>query len=223
MAHEGERATDPQFLTDATRDSYDRVAARYATEIASELAGKPFDRAFLDRFADAVRELGRVVEVGCGPAHVAAYLATRRVDVSGLDLSAQMVREAQRMFPGLEVEVGDMLDLPFGDGSLGGVVAFYSIIHFHDGQLARAFSEMARVLMPGGMLALAFHIGDQVIHRTEWWGQGISLDARFLPTAHVAALVRDAGLDLTESTERDPYPPDVEYQSRRAYLVARRP
>src|SRR4051794_17712174 len=149
--------TDAGFRPEDTRRTYDRVARRYADEIASELGAKPFDRAFLDDFASAVFGLGHVVELGCGPAHVAAYLATRGVSVSGLDLSQNMVEQAGRLFPGLDVVVGDMLDLPFDDGSLGGVVAFYSIIHFHDGQLARAFSEMARALVRGGLVAVAFH------------------------------------------------------------------
>jgi SAM-dependent methyltransferase len=217
-----EAADLASFRQDDTRATYDRVARRYADEIASELGAKPFDRAFLDDFAGAVQGLGHVVELGCGPAHVAAYLATRGVPVSGLDLSPQMVEQAGRLFPGLEVVVGDMLDLPFDDGSLGGVVAFYSIIHFHDGQLARAFSEMARALGRGGLVALAFHVGDVVVHRTEWWGESVALDARHLPTDHVAALLREQGLEVTSSTEREPYAPEVEYQSRRAYLVAKR-
>jgi len=102
------------------------------------------------------------------------------------------------------------------------VVAFYSIIHFHDGQLARAFSEMARALVRGGLVAVAFHVGDEVLHRTEWWGEQVALDARYLPTEHVAELLREQGFEVTSSAERDPYAPDVEYQSRRAYLVARR-
>ncbi len=210
------------FRLDDTRQTYDRVARRYADEIATELGAKPFDRAFLDDYANAVRSLGRVVELGCGPAHVAAYLATRGVTVSGLDLSPNMVEQAGRLFPGLEVVVGDMLDLPFDDRSLCGVVAFYSIIHFHDGQLARAFSEMARTLIPGGLAALAFHVGDDVLHRTEWWGEAIVLDARYLPTEHVAGLLREQGFEVTRSSEREPYPPAIEYQSRRAYLIARR-
>lgn len=212
-----------EFRLEDTRESYDSVAREYADRIASELDGKPFDRDFLDRFAEAVRELGPVVELGSGPAHVAAYLAGRGIRISGLDLSPAMVAQAHRLFPRLEVVIGDMLDLPFEDGSLGGVIAFYSIVHFHDGQLALAFSEMARALMPGGLAAFAFHIGDEVLHRDEWWTHPVTLDFRMLPTEHVVELLRDAGLDVTSTTERAPYHPDVEYQSRRAYLVARRP
>ncbi len=213
----------PPFQPDDTRSAYDTVARRYAEEIAGELEDKPFDRDFLDRFAEAVRGRGRVVELGCGPAHVCAYLAMGGVEVSGLDLSPGMVAEAKRMFPELDVIAGDMLALPFGDAELAGVVSFYSIIHFDDDQLGTAFSEMARVLADGGLAALAFHIGDEVIHREQWWDMPVVLDARFLPTEHVTSLLVKAGLTIESVEERAPYAPEVEYQSRRAYIVARRP
>lgn len=212
----------PRFDRDDTRQSYDRVARRYAEEIAGELANKPFDRAFLDRFADSVRGKGRVVELGCGPAHVAAYLAERGVDVSGLDLSPAMVAEAKRLFPGLDVIAGDMLDLPFENGTLSATIAFYSIIHFDDAQLSGAFAEMARVLVPGGLAAFAFHVGDEVLHREDWWGEPVSVDFRFLKPDHVSTLLEEAGLSVTSAEERPPYAPGIEFQSRRAYLIAER-
>lgn len=198
------------------------MARRYAEEISGELEDKPFDREFLDRFAASVAGPGPVVELGCGPAHVAAYLAARGVAISGLDLSTGMVIEAQRLFPGLEVIAGDMMALPFADASHTGIVAFYSIIHFDDDQLATVFSEMARILDDSGLVAIAFHIGDETVHREQWWDIPVVLDARFLPVDLVTRLLESAGLEMVSSEERGPYKPEVEYQSRRAYIVARR-
>jgi SAM-dependent methyltransferase len=53
--------------------SYDRVAAEYTAQIADELAGKPLDRALLRVFAEQVD--GPIADLGCGPGHVAAFLA----------------------------------------------------------------------------------------------------------------------------------------------------
>jgi SAM-dependent methyltransferase len=207
------------FNENDTRASYDTVARKYADEIANELDNKPFDREFLESFAESVMGLGHVVELGCGPAHVAAYIASRGVDISGLDLSPQMVEQAHRLFPSVKVIVGDMLDLPFADRSLGGVVAFYSIIHFDDAQLATAFSEMARVLRTGGRLALAFHVGDEVVHRDQWWDMPVVLDFRYLEPDLVTRLLGEAGFEIVSSQVRPPYP-EIEYQSRRCYIVA---
>jgi SAM-dependent methyltransferase len=206
-----------------TRATYDTVARRYADEIATELDNKPFDREFLDRFAERVAGQGHVVELGAGPGHVAAYLQQRGVDISALDLSSAMVDEAKRLFPGLQAVVGDMLELPYTNGSLAGVIAFYSIIHFSDEQLQVAFNEMARVIKTGGYVALAFHVGEETVHREQWWDLPVVLDARYLPVDLITRLLAKAGLEVVSVEEREPYAPEVEHQSSRAYIVAREP
>ena len=223
MAEADNFSGDLAFRQEDTRATYDTVARQYADAIAGELDNKPFDREVLDRFAERLAGQGHVVELGAGPAHVAAYLQGRGVDVSALDLSSAMVDEAKRLFPGLQAVVGDMLDLPYANGSLSGLVAFYSIIHFDDKQLQQAFKEMARVLRTGGYVALAFHIGDEVVHREQWWDLPVVLDARFLPVDLVTRLLEKAGLEVVSVEEREPYAPEIEYQSRRAYIVAREP
>jgi SAM-dependent methyltransferase len=211
--------TDPM---DNVRDSYDSVAADYVENVAGELEHKPFDRAYLDRLATELSDKGPVVELGCGPGHVGRYLHDRGVDISGLDLSPGMIDEARRLNLGMQFVVGDMLDLPYADGSLAALVAFYSIIHFDAAQLDQSIREFRRVLRPGGLAAVAFHVGDETLHRTEWWGHAISIDFHLLDPADVTRRAIRAGLTVEQLQERDPIP-DVEYPSRRAYLRLRRP
>ena len=61
----------------------------YAAEIAGELTHKPLDRGLLDAVAELAGG-GPVADVGCGPGHVAAYLAGRGARTVGLDLSPGM-------------------------------------------------------------------------------------------------------------------------------------
>jgi SAM-dependent methyltransferase len=211
-----------EFDPHDTRESYERIAARYAEEIAGELANKPFDQQFLNDFAAAVGG-GRIVELGCGPGQVSGYLATRGARVSGLDLSAQMIDQARLLFPELTFQVGDMLSLPYEDGSLAGTASFYSIVHFDESQTQRALNEMARVLARGGRAALAFHIGTGVIHRDEWFGEPVNVDFSFHEPAVVSAQLEAAGLTVASIHERNPYPPPIEFQTRRCYIVAVKP
>lgn len=113
-----------------------------------------------------------------------------------------------------------MLNLPFSEASLAGVVSFYSIVHFDWEQTERALGEMARVLAPDGRAALAFHIGTDVVHRDEWFGEPVNVDFSFHDPQTVARQLAAAGLVLESSEERDPYPPPIEFQSRRCYIVA---
>ena len=205
-----------------TAAGYDRVAAEYARRIAGELAGKPFDRALLDRFADQTRGRGTVADLGCGPGHIAAYLHARGVEVVGIDLSPGMVEQARRLYPEIGFRQGDMRALDAPDGAFAGAVAFYSIIHLPAAERPATFAELARVLGPGAPLLVAFHVGDHTVHVDQLWDHQVSLDFTFLPTAVVAAELEGAGLAVEEALERDPYAPEVEHQSRRAYLLARR-
>ena len=132
-----------------------------------------------------------------------------------------MVVQAQRLAPGLDFVVGDILAPPYADASLAGVVSFYSIVNFNTEQTQRASAEMARVLEPGGLLALAFHVGRYTIHRDEWFGEPVNIDFSSHEPDVIVGQLADAGLVVNSREERDPYAPAVEYQSRRCYIVAR--
>ena len=199
--------------------SYDEVAAEYARRIADELDHKPFDRDLLDRFAAMFDTDDIVCDVGCGPAHVARYLSQRGVKVMGIDLSPEMVAQARALNPSLEIRQGDMLGLDVPNESWAGIVAFYSIIHIPRANVVRALRELGRCLRPGGRLLMSFHIGDEVVHLEELWEHPVSMDFVFFRSDEMLGYLGDAGFDVEETLERDPYP-DVEYQSRRAYIVA---
>ena len=205
-----------------TQASYDRVADEYVRRIAGELEHKPFDRQVLDRFAERVRDDGEACEVGCGPGHVAAYLHSRGVRICGVDLSPAMVERARRLNPAINFRQGNMMALDAADQSWTGIVAFYSIIHIPRADVVSALRELRRVLRPGGLLLLSFHIGDDTVHLDEWWGETVSVDFVFFQSAEMAGYLTAAGLGVEEISERDPYP-EVEHQSRRSYIFARRP
>jgi SAM-dependent methyltransferase len=202
--------------------SYDLVADEYVRRIFEELQHKPLDRQLLDRFAASVRDLGPACDMGCGPGHIARYLQDHGVEVCGVDLSPAMVERARRLTPGVEFRQGDMMTLDEADGAWAGIAAFYSIIHIPRGDMVQALRELWRVLRSGGILLLAFHIGDDSIHLEEWWGQKVCVDFFFFRSDEVATYLREAGFDIEEIIEREPYP-DIEHQSRRAYIFARRP
>jgi SAM-dependent methyltransferase len=204
------------------KTSYDRVADEYVRRISDELQHKPLDRQLLDRFAASVRDVGPACDMGCGPGHVARYLHEKDVQVCGVDLSPAMVEQARRLTPGVEFRQGDMMALDAPDGAWAGIAAFYSIIHIPREDVVRALSELRRVLRSGGLLLLGFHIGNDTIHLDEWWGQRVCVDFFFFRSDEVAGYLRATGFEIEEIIEREPYP-DVEHQSRRAYIFARRP
>ncbi len=205
------------------RASYDAIADEYARGIADELRHKPADRELLLRFAGALHGRGPIADLGCGPGHVARFLRAAGASVFGLDLSYPMLREARALNAELPLVQGDMTSLGLAGGALAGVAAFYAIVNIPRAQLPAAFREIARVLQPGGLLLLAFHVGDQVLREDELWGRRIAMDFFFFDPREIEPLLEQAGLAVEETLEREPYAPEVEYQSRRAYILARKP
>ena len=203
------------------QDTYDAVAAEYVERFYNELDHKPFDRMWLDRFAELTNGLGRVCDMGCGPGQIARYLQRCGADVFGADLSEEMLRQARRLNPTIEFQRQDMLTLTLPSDSLGGIAAFYAIVHFTLDEAEAAFQEFRRVLVPGGFVLIAFHIGDERVHVEEFLGKRVSVDFAFFQPDDIVQRLESAGLEVQEVTIRYPYK-EIEYPSKRAYILAQK-
>lgn len=187
------RMTEPSYLQD-TRTSYDTVAVSYA-ELVTD--GGPWEAACLDVFAGLVRDVGPVLDAGCGPGRVTGLLRARDLDASGMDLSPGMVQVARRDHPGVRFDIGSMTELDLPDGRLGGVIAWWSIVHLPRDVLPVALAEFHRVLAPGGTCLIGFHVGATSSHKTSGYGgHPVSLEVyRWRPEA-VSELAARVGFVL---------------------------
>jgi len=210
-------------VTPRIRQNYDQLADEYARRIFNELQHKPLDRELLNRFATDVAARGEVCDMGCGPGHVARYLRDAGATVFGLDLSPRMLEKARKLNPDIPFREGNMMALDIPDETLAGIAAFYAIVNFPKESLPAAFAEMERVLQPGGLLLLGFHAGNEIVQPPELWGCPISMDFCFFQPSEIARCLEAAGFAVEAIIEREPYAPEVEYQSRRAYIFARKP
>jgi SAM-dependent methyltransferase len=186
------------WLSD-TRRSYDTDAAGYADKVRGLLAGSPFLRASLTSFAELVHDAGGgpVADVGCGPGYVTRHLNDLGVDAFGIDLSPEMIAIARRDHPDLRFEVGTMTALDLADNSVGGVLAFWSVIHVPDDAVPGVFEQFRRVLRPRGPVLVGFHVGDETRHTTEGYsGRPIDVESHRRRPDQVARWLRGAGFTI---------------------------
>lgn len=209
-------------FVDNIRENYDRLAAEYTNHIYGELQNKPIDCELLRRFTAKTNGKGEVCDMACGPGHIARFLRDSGAAVSGLDLSPKMVEQARKQSPDITFREGNMLALDVPDNSMAGITAMYAYVNIPKESLPRVFSEMFRVLHPGGILLTAFHIGDEEVDVPELWGEKVTMPFFFLDPAQIRRMLEKTGFVIDDVVERGPYP-DIEFQSRRAYVFARKP
>jgi ubiquinone/menaquinone biosynthesis C-methylase UbiE len=188
------------------RSAYDTVAEAYSTVIPDTSFEAPLDMAMVDHFIGHMRgTAGRlVIDVGCGAGRMTSYLSQAGLNVSGVDLSPEMVRVAQQLHPELLFEAGELTDLPAADAAADGLIAWYSIIHSPPAALPMIAREFWRVLRPGGSALIGFHAGSG--HRTidRAYGHDVQLRAELHAPDDVALRFTEQGFVMRAQLVRSP-------------------
>jgi ubiquinone/menaquinone biosynthesis C-methylase UbiE len=172
---------------------FDRRARGYETGATSRWRD-PVQRGTLEAL-----ELGptdRVLDVGCGTGAASRTAAGTAASVVGVDLAPKMIRQARSLAgdePNLRFEVADAERLPFDDGSFSAVLCSNSLHHHPDPP--RSLAEMARVLAPGGRVAVGDACSDLRAARiADWFLRRFEPGhVRLYRSAELAAFVRGAG------------------------------
>jgi SAM-dependent methyltransferase len=186
------------MTSDEVRRSYAARAAEYTALFGDVDRLTLQDRQLIGDWG--ARVSGPVLDVGCGPGHWTAFLGDLGLGVEGVDLVPEFVDGARRRFPGVPFRVGSMLDLGVPGGSLGGILAWFSVIHTPPEQVPEVLAGFARAVRPGGSLLLGVVEGpvlepfDHKVATAWFWPVGTMRDA-----------LASAGFEVTEThTRTDP-------------------
>jgi SAM-dependent methyltransferase len=180
------------------RKAYADRASEYISLFGSVDAANEQDRQLVALWAKSLR--GPVVDVGCGPGHWTAFLTGLGAAAEGIDLVPGFVQDATARFPDTLFRVASFNDLGPREGQLGGILAWYSLIHLGPKDLQSALAEFGRCIAPGGTILIGFFDGTDsqafphVVATAYFWSAG----------AMAARLVR-AGFEVLEvHTRSDP-------------------
>jgi SAM-dependent methyltransferase len=169
-----------------------------------------------------VSEGERVVELGCGTGVPVGEWLAARYEYTGVDASAGMLAEARRSVPDADFIHADMETVTFEAGSLGAVIAFYSINHVPSASHAPLFASIASWLRPGGMFVASLHAGAGGDYfDPNWLGTG-PMEWTGFDRATSLAMIEAAGLEITESEVIDQVEPEGT-AIHNVWLKARKP
>ena len=180
------------------RAAYAERASEYTALLGSMSAVHPADRELVLGWAAGIH--GRVLDAGCGPGHWTHLLQSHGVDTTGVDQVPEFIDRATERFPTVPFRVGRLEALDEADGSLGGILAWYSIIHTPPKDLGPVLGEFARCLAPGGSLLLGFFDGPRV----EAFEHAVITAYRW-PVDALASELASAGFEVAQThTRADP-------------------
>ncbi|MGR3660029.1 MAG: class I SAM-dependent DNA methyltransferase [Paracoccaceae bacterium] len=135
-----------------TLSAYAKNATRYADSAGSENAD-----AALARFLNAVPESGHVLDLGCGPAHMAAQMRDSGLSVEAWDGSAEMVLLAQERYD-IAAKRANFSDLNVQD-TFDGIWASHSLLHASKSEFPAILVACHRALKPKGIFYLSMKLG----------------------------------------------------------------
>jgi SAM-dependent methyltransferase len=202
---------------DYLRSTYDTTASKYEARFLDELRDKPRDRELLATFAKSVGD--PVAEIGCGPGQIGAFVRQRGRRVVGVDISPEMVKLAKVRLDG--ALAADMRSLPLGTDCLGGLLAFYSVIHVRRAELEPVLREFHRVLRPGSRVLFSAHEGKDEVELGEFLEEPVPFAATLFELDEMVRASEAAGLEVTLAERRPPYA--NEGKTVRLYVEAMKP
>jgi len=184
--------TDPAERRRAIRDGYDTIAAGYDRQRTSD----PPEIALLERFADRLEPGVCVLDAGCGGGEPVGTLLAERFDLVGLDFSRAQLDLARDRLPESALVSGDLVSLPFADGSFDAICAAYAVIHVPREQHRDCFEEFRRVLRPGGLLLVTVGTADWTGTNDDWMGFGAAMHWSSPGPERTSELLSVVGFDV---------------------------
>ena len=183
------------MANEASRAAYSRRATEYIELLGSMSSVHPSDLRIVSTWASGVD--GDLIDAGCGPGHWTNFLAQRGSTIRGIDQVPEFVGHAGEAFPGVDFAVGNLDSVDAATGSVGGILSWYSLIHYEPRTIQRPLREFSRALRPGGALLVGFFEGTSV----EEFAHAVTPAYRWSVDAFSAEL-DNAGFDVFESHVR---------------------
>jgi ubiquinone/menaquinone biosynthesis C-methylase UbiE len=177
------------------RAAYSKRAAEYTSLFGEVDEAHKQDQEFIGRWALSLR--GTVIDAGCGPGHWTAFLRSHGADVQGVDLVPSFIEHATTRFPDVPFRLASFSALGVRSGQLGGVLAWYSLIHVAPTDLEPVLVEFGRCISPGGTLLMGFFEGPD----GEPFSHAVTT-AYFLSVEAMAGRLTRAGFDARDVWKR---------------------
>lgn len=182
-------------MTNPIALAYSARAAEYIDLLGTMSAVHSSDRQLVASWAELIE--GDVIDAGCGPGQWTDFLRRCGANARGIDQVAEFVDSAREHYPDSEFQQGSLEALNADSESVGGVLAWYSLIHHEPRAIHVPLGEFHRALRPGGELLIGFFEGPTL----EQFDHAVAPAYRW-PVSVLSEELDAAGFDIIETHTR---------------------
>ncbi|WP_245867714.1 class I SAM-dependent methyltransferase [Sporomusa silvacetica] len=193
-----------QDKTKLTIDAYNKNFAGYADKF---MKYSPYAQHVIE-FAGLLEDDFKVLDIGCGPGNVAKQLcAVRRLEITGIDLSSEMLEIAKVSVPDGIFQLQDFRKARFLSEYFDAVVLSFSIVHLDDDEVNEVLANAVKWLRSDGYLYVSFMEGKQAGFETTSFSLQ-PLYFNYFQEAKIEAFFKANGIDCFRSIRQDYLEPD---------------
>ncbi len=184
--------------TKITIDSYNKTAEEYYRIVTSfEVLPE------LEEFMNFLQPNDKILDLGCGPGHHSRVFSENGFQVTGIDLSKEMINIAKKEVPNVEFIVMDILKLKFKNSSFNGVWASASLLHVQKKLFQKTLKNLYNILSNKGVFYLSLKEGEgEEVIKDERYG-GVDKFYSYFTSDRIESLLKDVGFKLVKTTKRE--------------------
>lgn len=135
-------------LRQKTISDYDKIASHFSQT-------RQFLWPEFKFFKKYLKQNQKILDLGCGNGRLSELILAEKCEYIGMDNSKGQIKEAQKMFPNLDFQIGDLTQIPLPDNSIDQIWSIAAFHHLPDKKSRlRSLKEMQRVLKKNGLIIM---------------------------------------------------------------------
>jgi ubiquinone/menaquinone biosynthesis C-methylase UbiE len=180
---------------------YSKIVNDYARVFDTDYSDDPY----LDKFLAYLKKGSKILDLGCGTGRITQYYSDKGFDVTGIDLSDEMIGYAKRNHPQIDFICKDMRSINYPKESIDAISFSYSLFHLNKKDVPLILEKSHYISKENGIMFIVLQEGSGEVYIDEPFSPGDKLFLNLYTEEEIKEILEKTGfkiifLDRKQST-----------------------